>query len=177
MPKNNRSDNKYLEFWSKDDAFGLRMSNSNLEKMLAHCGKSFPDETGGILVGSYTKSLDCAVIEIITGPPKDSQKGRTWFKRGVKGLQEILENYWKGNRFYIGEWHFHPDSDPSPSDKDKNQLKAICKSKEYDCSAPILVIVGGSPPNDWDIRTFVFPRGKDSKELFICDSKTVFENF
>ena len=172
MPKNIRSADKYLEFWSKDDTFGLRMSKSNLNQMFRHCKKSFPDETGGILIGNYTKSLDCAAIETITGPPKDSKRGRTWFKRGVQGLREIVEKYWKHNRFYIGEWHFHPEGEPSPSNTDKNQLETICKSKDYDCSAPILVIVGGKPPEMWNIRTFVFPRGGDSKELFFCDNET-----
>lgn len=177
MRKNTRSDNKYLEFWSKDDAYGLRMSDLNLSKMLEHCENSFPDETGGILIGSYTKSLDCAAVELVTGPPKDSKRGRTWFKRGVQGLRKLLGNYWKRNRFYVGEWHFHPNGEPSPSDTDKNQLKAICKSRDYDCSAPVLVIVGGKLPEDWNIRAFVSPRDGDFQELLICDNKTTVGNF
>lgn len=171
MLENNRSENKCLEFWSKDDIFGLRISYSDLENMLECCRKSFPDETGGILVGSYTKSLDCAVVESITGPPRDSQRGRTWFKRGIKGLQKILKNYWKRNRFYIGEWHFHPNGEPSPSNTDKNQLKIICESKDYDCSAPVLVILGGNLPDDWKIRAFVSPRDGNFQELFVNDNK------
>ena len=166
MSKNTGSGNEYLELWSKDDTFGLRMSNLNLEKMLNFCEKSFPNETGGILIGNYTKSLDCAVIETITGPPKDSQRGRTWFKRGIKGLSKILEKYWKRNRFYIGEWHYHPDGAPFPSNKDKNQLRSICLSKDYDCSAPILIIVGGKLPSDWSIKAYVFPRQANLQELF-----------
>ncbi len=177
MRKNTRSDNKYLEFWSKDDAYGLRMSDLNLSKILEHCENSFPDETGGILIGSYSKSLDCAAVELVTGPPKDSKRGRTWFKRGVQGLRKLLENYWKRNRFYVGEWHFHPNGEPSPSNTDKNQLKAICKSKDYDCSAPVLVIVGGKLPEDWNIKAFVSPRDGDFQELLICDHKTTVGNF
>jgi integrative and conjugative element protein (TIGR02256 family) len=161
------SNNKHLEFWSKDDSFGLRMTNSSLKRLLRCCEKSYPYETGGILIGSYTKSLDCAVIEIITGPPKDSKHGKKWFKRGVQGLQKLLESCWESNRFYIGEWHFHPDEEPFPSGKDKNQLKQISKSKNYDCSTPILVIVGGRLPSDWIIRAYIFPYEIHYQELFI----------
>lgn len=171
MLKNIYSNNTYtdyecLEFWCKDDTFGLRMDDLNLKKMLKLCEESYPNETGGILIGNYTNALDCAVIETITGPPRDSQRGRTWFKRGIKGLGKILEKYWKRNRFYIGEWHYHPDGEPFPSNKDKNQLKAICLSEDYDCSAPILVIVGGRLPSDWSIKAYVFPRQTNFQELY-----------
>lgn len=170
MSKNTHLGNEYLELWTEDDVFGLRMSNLNLEKMLKYCEKSFPDETGGILVGRYTKSLDCAVIEAITGPPIDSQSGRTWFKRGIKGLRKILEKYWKRNCFYVGEWHYHPDGEPFPSNKDKNQLKSICSSKDYDCSAPILIIVGGRLPVNWSIKAYVFPNNGNLQELKSANS-------
>lgn len=170
MQKYIYTDRKYLEFWSKDNSFGLRMSRTNLEEILKYCEKSSLDETGGILIGSYTKALDCAVIETVTGPPSDSKYGRTWFRRGVRGLRKLLEKYWKRNRFYIGEWHFHPGGKPFPSGTDQNQLKVISKSKDYDCTAPILVIIGGKLPSEWNIRTYVFPRNFDFQELFIFNS-------
>lgn len=176
MDKNSRSINKYLEFWSKDNNFGLRISNSNLKKIINFCEKSFPTETGGILIGSYTKSLDCAVIETITGPPKDSKSSSNWFKRGVRGLKKLLETYWKNNHFYIGEWHFHPCGEPFPSKTDQNQLKVIGKSKDYDCSAPILIIIGGKSPHNWEIRTFVFPCDLDFHELIIFNNYASIEN-
>lgn len=156
----------YLEFWSRDDNFGLRIPKDQVEEMLKFCHKAVPNETGGIIIGKYTKPLDCAVVEKVTGPPKDSKYGRTWFKRGVEGLQDILNNFWKRNQFYIGEWHFHPNGEPSPSDKDKLQLKTISKLEDYNCLAPVLIIIGGNLPDSWSIRTFVFPKETTYQELF-----------
>ena len=165
MKENNFYQYKSLNYWSKDDAFGLRLTNTNLEEMLKFCEKSYPNETGGILIGNYTKSLDCAEIKIITGPPKDSKFGRNWFKRGIEGLQKVIKYYWRKNLYYIGEWHFHPNGEPFPSEKDQKQLKLISKSQDYDCSAPILIIVGGNLSIDLNIRVFVFPYEDIFQEL------------
>jgi integrative and conjugative element protein (TIGR02256 family) len=165
MRTNFHIEENHLEFWSKDDYFGLRIPKERIEEMLKYCLVAAPNETGGIIVGKYTKPLDCAFVEKIVGPPKDSKFGRTWFNRGIDGLQDTLNKLWKRNQFYIGEWHFHPNGEPSPSDKDKTQLKTISKSEDYNCLAPILIIIGGNLPDCWNIRTFVFPRDDNFQEL------------
>lgn len=170
MPrKQDNSTNKYVEFWSKDDDFGLRLSANCLNQMIKYCAKSYPRETGGILIGSYNKSRDCAIVGSITGPPKDSKQGRVWFKRGIHGLQKRLEKHWKNNKFYLGEWHFHPDGEPFPSETDKNQLKKIAESGNS-CYEPILIIIGGHPQNVPKLKVFVFPRNSVWQELFSCQT-------
>lgn len=167
MPRKlDNTTNKYIEFWSNDDDFGLRLPVNSLNQMIKYCIKCYPNETGGILIGSYNRSRDCAIIENISGPPKDSKHKKSWFKRGIHGLQKKLEKYWKINKFYLGEWHFHPNGEPFPSDPDTIQLKKIAESNNNSCSEPILIIIGGNPNNSPRIRTYIFPRNLIWREMY-----------
>ena len=70
-------------------------------------------ETGGIIIGHYDTAFQNATITEFTGPPEDSKTARLRFYRGVKGLRNLLRQYWKErNEYYLGEWHLHPGSTP-----------------------------------------------------------------
>lgn len=125
-------------------------------------------ETGGIFVGEYSEEGDCALVAAVSGAPADSRAGRAWFYRGVRGLQVWLDRLWHRERkYFLGEWHFHPYAEPTPSGTDKRQLTEIAKASSYHCQEPILVIIGGDPKGEWRIRSFVFPRDHAFVELFL----------
>ena len=155
-----------LEFWSDDRRFGLRILKREVSKLLRICSDSGSMEAGGILVGSYAPTHDCAVVRAISGPPSDSRRGPTWFHRGVHGLQEWLDRFWNLSRhYYLGEWHFHSQGSPLPSQLDVCQLKDIANSALYKCPEPVLLITGGDPLVGWTAGACVFPRGEEPIQL------------
>lgn len=157
-----------IEFWSDDHRFGLQFSLAQLDIALKYCQKAIPNETGGILVGYYSTSLDCAIITCFSGPPPDSSQGRTWFKRGVAGLQLWLDGLWeKRTAYYLGEWHFHPFAPPTPSSDDNDQLWEFAAAPKFHCPEPILLIIGGDPKGFGTCRldAFVFPIGFTRQKL------------
>lgn len=145
------------EFWSKDCRYGLRIPSRQMKRVIKLCIKSGSYETGGVLAGYYTDELDCAVITNISEAPKDSKSGRTWFNRGVHGMQNWLNRLWYKDRYYLGEWHFHPYSIPVPSSTDIQQMKSISASPLYHCPEPVLLIIGGNPSGQWTARCYTFP--------------------
>jgi integrative and conjugative element protein (TIGR02256 family) len=148
-----------VQFWSADNRFGTKIGVENVGEILRYCQESSPQETGGILLGRYSAAHDCALIEKVTGAPVDSQMGRTWFVRGVRGLQAKLDLLWHRNEgYYLGEWHFHPFGSPIPSSVDVKQLQKIARSRLYRCPEPMLMILGGDPANSWTMRAFLFRR-------------------
>lgn len=154
------------EFWSADRRFGLRVGEQAAARLLQFAVRSDRKETGGILVGFYTEALDCAVVTAVSGPPADSQSTKTWFARGVRGLQRWLERLWRTEGdYYLGEWHAHPGSAPDPSPRDIEQMKQIATSELYRCPEPVLLIIGGDPQRHCEARAFVFPHGKGPDEL------------
>lgn len=151
---------------SYNGKYGLLLNKNLLKDILLLCEKSKNCETGGILIGKYNTNLDLAIVSKITGPTKDSKMGSNWLFIGVNGLKKLLKNIWTKNReYYLGEWHFHPNSTPNPSDTDINQLKEISVTESYKCPEPILLIIAGEPPKNWTFRVFVCVNGKEVIEL------------
>src|SRR4051794_36492130 len=108
-----------------------------IDAILRECRHAKGKETGGIFVGEYRREHDSALVSAISGAPTDSRAGRTWFYRGVQGLQAWLNRLWHSERkHYLGEWHFHPYAEPSPSDTDTQQLNDIANTPSYHCSEP-----------------------------------------
>ena len=81
-----------------------------------------PNETGGVLVGSYDlPSKTVYVVDTIISPP-DSEEWPTLYIRGSDGLQAQVSGLTEmtaGQLEYLGEWHSHPDRcSCMPSDDD-----------------------------------------------------------
>ncbi len=149
-----------IEFWSKDRAFGLKVPAKALSRVLELSRGAVPKETGGVLVGYYTDTQDCAVVTGVSAAPPDSRSGKNFFVRGTAGLQRWLDRLWRSERrFYLGDWHSHPDEEPLPSPMDRAQLETIANDESRKCPEPVLLIVGGSASNVRDVRAYVFPRG------------------
>lgn len=159
----------FVEFWSTDHRFGLRLSLSCINRMILQCTKSYPNETGGILVGFYNKNLDCAEVTDVFFETSDSQKGKTWFVRGISGLQTKLNKLWLGQKgYYLGEWHFHPCGASIPSQVDINQMLAISSSSRAHCPEPILLIFSGKGNfQEVSFKTYVF----SNKEVFELNTR------
>jgi hypothetical protein len=159
------------EYWSIDKMFGIAIQQSHIDKIAFLCKKSFKNETGGIIIGEYKKNLSCATVADIVGQTADSKSGPTWFVRGIKGLQNIIDQYWINKRhYYLGEWHFHPFASPTPSKQDITQMQEIARMPFRNCPEPILIIAGGNPSIKMELRVFVFPKGH-MVELFAASQE------
>lgn len=101
----------------------------------------------------------------VSRAPRDSKSGTTWFYRGIAGLQAWLYRLWEEERYYLGEWHFHPSARPVPSDTDLRQIKEISESPKYCCPEPVLLIIGGTPSSAWEVAAYVSPRSYALVEL------------
>ena len=122
-----------LRIYSSDDGRFQVVFPRNLEfKILGLCSVAQGWETGGVLVGNYTPDCLTAIIMNATPPPKDSDAGRTWFHRGVAGLQRLFARLWSKPKreYYIGEWHYYPTSIVAPSPNDVHQMKNISRRTE-----------------------------------------------
>lgn len=152
------SDLKYL---NNGGSFGVVITDKMVNDIFEKCKCSYPNETGGILIGQYSNELKLAHITIVTGAPRDSKMGKRWFHRGTSKLQRILDEAWdEQGDYYLGEWHYHPDGAPEPSFYDIKEMKKISNNKNYNCPEPILIIAGHVSFSDLDIGVHVFYQDK-----------------
>lgn len=119
----------------------VEISNPIVEKIIHVCMQSYPFECGGILIGLYSE--DCKTASI-TDISSQNGKYRTRFLRIDSGLMKLLKEQWRNGKYYVGEWHYHPDNSPKPSSTDISTMHNLCTAKDLKCPEPILLIIGGS---------------------------------
>jgi len=85
-------------------------------------------EAGGILVGSY-RGPHIEVTECSAPLPRD-QRSRTLFERRDPGHHELAMRRWRDSErtsTFVGEWHTHPESLPTPSGIDINTWRQVAR--------------------------------------------------
>lgn len=160
-----RHDDGQLTYRSADCRFGLSIPSSKMKMILVFCAQADRKETGGILLGRYTSNQDVALITEIAGPPSDFTHGNTFFVRGVRGLQRLLNQVWRRKEYYLGEWHYHPFAAAGPSGTDDHQMLEFADNKRMNCPEPVLLVVGGDPKRDWQVKVLVYTRNRETIEL------------
>ncbi|WP_214721220.1 Mov34/MPN/PAD-1 family protein [Exiguobacterium sp. s192] len=150
-----------LIFKDEKKMFEISVSQDLINQLYKICESSLPNESGGILIGNYTKDCNLAVICQALPQPPDSRSGTTWFFRGIEDVKNKLDLLWEEKRqFYIGEWHYHPNNSSELSHQDIKQMISISNEESYKCPEPILMIIGGNS-FFWENSFYIFPKGKE----------------
>jgi len=113
---------------------------------LVETGKShYPNEFGGFLVGYYNDgNRNLHITDTIL--PESFKASKYSFERITKGIDKRLGNYYKEapKKFYVGEWHTHPDNSPIPSLTDISAINTIINNQNACLANPVLLIIGYS---------------------------------
>lgn len=116
-----------------------------------------PNETGGVLIGSYDLSRKLVYVVDTIPSPLDSEERRVLYIRGAEGLRERVSEIGEitaGQLEYVGEWHSHPDGYSClPSNDDINVFSWMT---ERMCAAGLpafMAIVGEAGSSLWFLGT------------------------
>lgn len=126
--------------------------------------KQYPNEFGGLLIGYYSFDLKTLVLtDILT--PEVYKSYKTLFERGASGIKEKLMYLFKlkEKRYYIGEWHSHPDASSMYSRTDLMAMKSIAESESVRILNPILLIVSINDKKMIDYTFYLFSNYKLSE--------------
>jgi len=158
-----------LKWQSQCGRYTVFISDTCYNKMIEMANNYYPNEVGTSLVGNYSKDgFDAYVIDVAPVCP-DSKSSATFFYRGVKGLCTFFIALWQknsGEKYYIGEWHSHPDGAPEPSSTDSFNQEAIAVDKKINCPESILLIIGGNIFIAPELRVFVYSRKRGRINLY-----------
>jgi integrative and conjugative element protein (TIGR02256 family) len=100
-------------------------------------------ESGGILLGKVYK--DFILVDSVSEPSSEDKSGRFYFFRNVEKAQRIIEDAWnnsQGERIYLGEWHTHPETNPTPSTDDRKLLNNLFKDTRMEIDFLLMTIIG-----------------------------------
>ncbi|MFD2788043.1 Mov34/MPN/PAD-1 family protein [Hymenobacter rubripertinctus] len=146
-----------LLFSSADGHQCLQLSTEAVMVIRDQALRKHPLETGGILVGYYSANPRLATVVLVTPPPPDSKHGPTHFERGVHGLKQLLVEVKRQtpSLHYLGEWHTHPAHEARASGPDIRQMNRFALWRQYGVKNPLLLIIGGVPPDKLEARASV----------------------
>ena len=104
-------------------AWRFTVSHAALSLMSRLRAEALPNESGGILIGSFDLTRRIAHVVAALPAPADSVQAPTYFIRGSTDLKPAVDRLAEasaGFLGYLGEWHSHPDSAvPRPSSDDE----------------------------------------------------------
>lgn len=120
--------------------------SSLLDAMMNFAGAALPNETGGTLVGHYEEGDSVALVEQVLGVRYGAERDVARFFRppdDVDGQLAEIFHASEGRTHYLGEWHTHPGSSPTPSRIDCRTMRELARSPSVASDTPLLMILGG----------------------------------
>lgn len=154
----------------------FRVSNSQrliivdkaVQQMLSYRQRTWwQTEAGGILLGRHLLDSEDVVVDEVTTPQRSDRRSRFGFFRSKKhGL--IAHNRWaeEANTLaYLGLWHTHPESEPTPSGVDQNDWSQAMSTDSFHGDRLFFPIVGINRICVWSMTRdgALFQLSEDSK--------------
>lgn len=127
------------------EEIGLRLNVNDdlLKDILIISRKHYPNEFGGFLIGYYSDDFKTLTVTD-TILPQRYKSTKYLFERDAVGIEGKLEQLYNEDpqKYYIGEWHTHPDNPPYLSDTDKNAIHSIINHQDVKINNPIFLVIG-----------------------------------
>ncbi len=111
-------------------------------------------EAGGVLLGRHILETSDIIVDCVTVPMPQDQRGRLQFFRSCQQHQKMINHAWQesgGTCTYLGEWHTHPEPYPMPSRIDRLAWQQKLLTDQF--TEPIFfAIVGLAETRIWEGR-------------------------
>jgi len=101
-------------------------------------------EAGGQLFARLSASR--IVVEEATGPRRTDRRTRTSYIPDRVAEQREIDIHHASGLHYIGDWHTHPETFPSPSGLDIASISESAQKSTHRLNGFVLVIVGQAEP-------------------------------
>lgn len=114
--------------------------------------RSSDTEAGGALLGRWIRGSLDVVADDCTCPTKGDKRTRNSFFRSARRHQDQVDTAMLasgGTCGYIGEWHTHPERDPTPSTVDTADWSRRLRKDRVDVDYVFFVIVGTAVVRAW----------------------------
>jgi integrative and conjugative element protein (TIGR02256 family) len=128
----------------KRDKYTIHISDEVLSILNKYKQDKNQNESGGIILGSVHKD-NHIYISKISEPNALDKSSRCGFERDKKTAQIIVDAEFyesDGKVIYLGEWHTHPEKNPTPSFVDIRMIKQQYKVNKINENFLILLIQG-----------------------------------
>jgi integrative and conjugative element protein (TIGR02256 family) len=136
------------------------------KKLLEHIESkaiaSFPNETGGSLLGYFSnRKRDIVITSLVDAGPNSRHNTTSFTPDYTFQEEEIGKKYHQSGRIfiYLGDWHTHPNGSLALSQKDVKVLQNISNHNPARNRSPVMVLLAGSQQN-WRLKAWQFRPGR-----------------
>ena len=141
----------------------LIIDDEAVKQLLAHAQRSWwQAEAGGVLLGRHLLDSEDLVVDEVTTPQKQDRRSRfSFFRSKQHGM--VARTRWAARdstMAYLGLWHTHPESDPTPSGVDRQDWAQAVAGDVFEGDRLFFPIVGTKR-----IRVWSKTRGGPIEEL------------
>ncbi len=128
--------------------------------MLAEGLRTFPLETGGILMG-FEADEHLFVTTVIGPGPWAVHRRRSFIPDTDWQLARVAEVYARSGRteHYLGDWHTHPRGSTTASLRDLLAARSIARHSPARCPRPIMLIMGVARADRVELAAYRWRRG------------------
>jgi integrative and conjugative element protein (TIGR02256 family) len=129
------------------DRWRVTLTADVVSQMQALRHAAAPNETGGVLIGSFDASRGVVQIVAALPAPTDSQQAPTYFVRGALELKAAVDGMARrsaGALGYIGEWHSHPDGAAARPSSDDEAVFGYLKAHLGPAGTPYVMAICGA---------------------------------
>lgn len=134
------------------------ISQCALAQLTDEANRTYPLETGGVLVG-YRSEDHSVVVSDVLGPGPEARHRRHRFEPDHNWQCAQLDRIFQeteGQSVYLGDWHTHPDGVPEMSWLDRRTLRGIAMHTEAKVAYPVMLIGAGSLQGEWNWKCHQF---------------------
>ena len=140
----------------------ITFTNECIDALMRNRRDNRKPECGGMLFSN--PSIDNVIIaSSISLPTRFDLSGRFFFKPNKTASQKEIDNKFSQGLTYIGDWHTHPETRPSPSSKDIKTIKSVYKESTHNLNYFLIAIIGTS--EKFENNYFALTDGKDIFKL------------
>ncbi|HIP13461.1 MAG TPA: hypothetical protein EYG73_12180 [Arcobacter sp.] len=128
----------------KEKDFKVEFDDVCIKALKKYQQKNREYESGGILVGEIYPSGNKVIVRHVI-VSKKATRSFMGVNIDKKEMQEELEKVRKKTKYeyyYIGDWHTHPEKNPTPSWIDKKSYKKTLKTIVLQTNFVVFLIVG-----------------------------------
>ena len=139
-------------FEDRNNKIKVTIDDDVLDALHQSALESYPNETGGFLVGSYI-SNNHAHVTCLVQPVKKTCRPCS-FERSTEGMKTVWDNLFEQGLIYLGEWHTHPNGSRDYSITDLEAMRSIASSADVQIIKPLLIIIAINVDKQSGIKLF-----------------------
>lgn len=132
-----------IEFTSLSlDGLSMYFSEKAISQLHKYKQTGNRDEAGGFLFGEIRSGV--VTIQSASSPSRADKRSRFGFSWDKREANKTIQENFKNGLHYLGDWHTHPSSKPTPSRDDTQAIRSTFLDSEHQLNYFIMFILGTS---------------------------------